>query len=60
LKEPINKEVDLGRSGIVKLQVSADRKRLLLAFETAADGLDKAGVNALVDALKKIRERMDR
>jgi hypothetical protein len=60
LKEPIPKEVDIGHSGIVKLKVLADRKRLLLAFEKAADGLVKAGVNALADALKQNRERMDR
>jgi hypothetical protein len=40
--------------------VSADRKRLLLEFETEPEGFDKSGLNAFIDALKKIREKMDR
>lgn len=59
-KDPIQKSVDLGRCGSVILHVSADRKRLLLEFETEAEGFDKSGLNAFIDALKKIREKMER
>ncbi len=59
-KEPIRKAVDLGRCGGVILHVSADRKRLLLEFETEPEGFDKSGLNAFIDALKKIRDKMDR
>ncbi len=60
MKEPIAKEVDLGRCGAVTLHVSADRKRLLLEFNTVTEGFDKSGLNAFIDALKKIRDKMDR
>ena len=42
------------------LHVSGDRKRLLLEFDTQAEGFDKSGLNAFIDALKKVREKMDR
>jgi hypothetical protein len=32
----------------------------LLEFETEPEGLDKSGLNAFIDALKKVRERMER
>ncbi len=60
MKERVAKKVDLGRCGAVTLHLSADKKRLLLEFETEPDGLDKTGLNAFIDALKKIREKMDR
>jgi hypothetical protein len=59
-KDPIRKTVDLGRCGEVTLHVSADRKRLLLEFATEAAGFDKSGLNAFIDSLKKIRDKMDR
>ena len=59
-KDPIKKSVDLGRCGSVVLHVSGDRKRLLLEFETEPEGFDKSGLNAFIDALKKVREKMDR
>jgi hypothetical protein len=59
-KEPVKKKVDLGRCGDVTMHVSADRKRLLLEFATEPEGLDKSGLNAFIDALKKIRDKMDR
>ncbi len=59
-KEAAKKKIDLGRCGEVTLHLSADRKRLLLEFETEPEGLDKTGLNSFVDALKKIRERMER
>jgi hypothetical protein len=54
------KLVDLGRCGKVTLHVSADSKRLLLEFATVPEGLDKSGLNAFIDALKKTREKMHR
>jgi len=60
MKEPSQKKIDLGRCGEVTLHVSADRKRLLLEFETEPEGLDKTGLNTFIDALKKVRERMER
>ena len=60
MKEPFKKNVDLGRCGAVTLHVSSDRKRLLLEFETEPQGLDKTGVNGFIDALRKVREKMDR
>ena len=60
MKEPIQKKIELGRCGAVTLHVSADRKRLLLQFETEPEGFDKSGLNAFIDALKKIRDKMDR
>jgi hypothetical protein len=59
-KEPVKKKVDLGRCGDVTMHISGDRKRLLLEFETEPEGLDKSGLNAFIDALKKIRDKMDR
>jgi hypothetical protein len=60
MKESYQKEIDLGRCGAVTLHVSKDGKRLLLEFATEPDGLDKTGLNYFIDALKKVRERMDR
>jgi hypothetical protein len=59
-KDPIRKKVDLGRCGEVTLHVSASHKRLLLEFATEPEGLDKSGLNAFIDALKKMRDKMDR
>ena len=59
-KERTRKKVDLGRCGDVTLHLDAERKRLLLEFETVPEGLDKAGLNAFIDALKKVREKMER
>jgi len=52
--------VDLGRCGSVTLHLSKDRKRLLLEFETEPEGLDKSGLNGFIDALKKVRDHMER
>jgi hypothetical protein len=60
MKEQYPKKVDLGRCGAVTLHVSKDSKRLLLEFETEPEGLDKSGLNGFIDALKKVRDRMDR
>lgn len=55
-----HKRVDLGRCGDVTLHLSANRKRLLLEFECQPEGLDKTGLNAFIDALKKVRDKMER
>jgi hypothetical protein len=60
MKEPLQKKIDLGPCGIVTMHVSADRKNLLLEFETVPEGFDKSGLNAFIDGLKKIRDRMER
>jgi hypothetical protein len=59
-REPIKKNVDLGRCGEVTLHVSGDRRYLLVEFETQPEGFDKSGLNAFIDALKKIRDKMER
>ncbi|MEO6565917.1 MAG: hypothetical protein ABIO63_07765 [Casimicrobiaceae bacterium] len=60
MKDPIRRKIDLGRCGEVTLHVSGNRKRLLLEFETVPEGFDKSGLNAFIDALKVIREKMER
>ena len=60
MKDPISRNIDLGRCGEVTLHLSGNRKRLLLEFETEPEGFDKSGLNAFIDALKVIREKMDR
>jgi hypothetical protein len=54
------KRFDLGKSGSITCHLSEDAKRLLIEFDTDKDGLDKTGVNGLIDALKRIREKMVR
>ena len=53
-------EFDLGRSGTITLFLSDDAKRLLIGFDVDERGLSKTGVNGLIDALKKVREKMIR
>jgi hypothetical protein len=60
MKDKYDKKVDLGRCGAVTLHLNKGGKRLLLEFETEPEGLDKTGLNSFIDALKKIRERMER
>jgi hypothetical protein len=60
MKENYQKKIDLGRCGAVTLHIGKGGTRLLLEFETAAEGLDKTGLNSFIDALKKARERMER
>jgi hypothetical protein len=59
-KERTKKKVDLGRCGEVTLHLSAERKRLLIEFEVDPEGFDKSGLNAFIDGLKKVREKMER
>ena len=54
------KHVDLGPCGSVTFHLSDDQRRLLIAFDTEPEGLDKTGVNTFIDALKKVREKMQR
>jgi hypothetical protein len=60
MKDEYRKEVYLGKSGTVVLHVSKDAKRLLIEFDTDARGLDKSGLNGFIDALRKVRDRMER
>ena len=60
MKQNHQKKVDLGRCGAVTFHLSGNAKRLLLEFATVPEGLDKTGLNTFIDALKKMREKMDR
>jgi hypothetical protein len=60
MKDKYDKKVDLGRCGDVTLHLNKGGKRLLLEFDTEPEGLDKTGLNSFIDALKKVRERMER
>lgn len=60
MEKATGKEYDLGRSGKVTFFLSDDKKRLLIAFDVDERGLSKTGVNGFIDALKKMRDKMDR
>ena len=55
-----SREFDLGRSGKVIAHVSDDEKRLLLEFDVDQRGLNKTGVNSLIEMLKTTRKQMKR
>jgi hypothetical protein len=59
-REIKEKQVDLGPCGKATLRLSADRKRLHIEFEVDARGFDKSGLNGLIDALERVREKMHR
>ena len=59
-KERTKKKVDLGRCGEVTLHLDEGHRRLLIEFAVDPDGFDKAGLNAVIDSLKKVREKMER
>jgi hypothetical protein len=54
------KQVDLGPCGKATLRLSADRKRLHVDLAVDARGFDKSGVNGLIDALERVRDKMHR
>jgi len=54
------KKFDLGKSGSITCHLSEDARRLLIEFDVDKEGLTKTGVNGLIDALKKVREKMIR
>lgn len=54
------KKFELGKDGTIICHVSEDAKRLLIESDVDKEGLSKAGVNGLIDALKKIRDKMVR
>jgi len=54
------KKFDLGKDGTIACHVSENAKRLLIEFDVDKEGLTKTGVNGLIDALKKIRDKMER
>jgi hypothetical protein len=51
---------DLGKSGNFNCHLSEDAKRLLIELDVEKEGLTKTGVNGLIDALKKVRDKMVR
>ena len=51
---------DLGKSGNFNCFLSEDAKRLQVKLEVDEEGLTKTAVNGLIDALKKVREKMGR
>jgi hypothetical protein len=51
---------DLGRDGAVTCHLSEDARTLLIELDVGKEGLTKAGVNGLIDALIKIRDMMVR
>jgi len=55
MKEDLDTKVDLGRCGAVLLHLSENDKRLLLAFATEPEGLNKTGLNRFISALKEVR-----
>ena len=55
-----SKEIDLGKSGTIKLHLSDDAKRLLIEFGVDKRGLTKTDVNWLIPHLKNVREEMMR
>jgi hypothetical protein len=59
-KEIKERQVDLGPCGEAILRLSADRKRLLIEFRVVAEGFDKSGLNGLIDALERVRDKMHR
>ena len=59
-KESKEKSVDLGPCGSVTLHLSADRKHLFIEFQVQPEGFDKAGLNGFIDALEKVRKKMER
>jgi hypothetical protein len=54
------KQIDLGPCGKATLRLSADRKRLHVELAIDAKGFDKSGVNGLIDALDRVRDKMHR
>lgn len=60
MADSIKKKFDLGKSGTVTCLVSEDRKRLVLELDVLKEGLSKTGLNGLIDALKAIRDKMER
>ena len=60
MAEGKKKKFDLGRDGNIICYVSENGKRLLIEFDVDKEGLTKTGVNGLIDALKKIRDKMVR
>jgi len=55
-----SKEFHVGREGTITCHLSEDAKRLLVEFDVEKEGLTKTGVNGLIDALKKVRDKMQR
>jgi hypothetical protein len=55
-----SRQFDLGKCGEVTIFLSRNRKRLLIGFDVQQEGFDKTGVNAFIEALEKMRGKMER
>ncbi len=60
MAEGKSKTFDLGNGATLVCHVSADAKRLRIESDVDQEGLTKTQVNGLIDALKKIRGKMER
>ena len=54
------KTFELDRESTMTCLLSEDKKRLLFKVEGEEKGLTKTAVNSLIDALKRIRDKMER
>jgi RNA-binding protein YhbY len=54
------KRFDLDRDSTAVCRLSEDAKTLVIEIQTGKEGLTKTGVNSLIDALKKMRDKMVR
>jgi len=53
-------QFNLGTDGTIIFRLSESAKRLLIEFYVDEKGLTKAGVNGLIDALRRVRDQMAR
>jgi hypothetical protein len=54
------KQFELDRNNAVTFHLSEDARRLIIELQAEEEGMTKTGVNGLIDALKKMREKMVR
>lgn len=60
MKDGEKKKIDLGRTGKITYIRSKDDKYVQIAIEAPDKGLDKSDLGAIIDALRKIRDKMER
>jgi hypothetical protein len=60
MAEGTKKKYDLGKGNSVICLVSDDGKRLRLELDVDKEGLSITGLNGLIEALKKVRDKMVR
>ena len=54
------KKIDLGKTGKITYLKSKDDKHVQISIEAPDKGLDKSDLGAIIDALRKIRDKMER